>query len=309
MTVTDTFKRISARAPIYLANVRDNPSWLPMFVFGRLLPVRRALWRAAAKAPAGTERSPVFDGTAIGPMVDGLRRDGICRPLQLPAAMVADVLAFARETACFAGLNRSMEFMSREHGAAVERAGRPILVGHFFDRIEQCAAAVALRDDPVLHGIARQYLGAKAQVISHRLWWSFPATGASEAELSLASQEKLHFDLDDWRALKFFFYLTPVGEGSGPHVYVAGSHDRRIVKHQLTLLVGHPNGEVLEAYGADRTVTVLGGAGFGFGVDPFGFHMGTAVRSAPRLMMEVGFGVSGSLGTRFYGEAGGARRR
>jgi hypothetical protein len=67
-------------------------------------------------------------------------------------------------------------------------------------------------------------------------------------------------------------------------------------------MVGHPNEEVLDAYGRENRTTVLGDAGHGFAVDPFGFHMGTVVRNSPRLMLEVGFGVSSALGRRFHGE-------
>ncbi len=81
-------------------------------------------------------------------------------------------------------------------------------------------------------------------MITTRTWWSFPTKTASEADLSRASF-KFHFDLDDWRMLKFFFYLSDVDADAGPHVYVRGSHNRRRVKHQLTLLVGHPAEEVL----------------------------------------------------------------
>ncbi len=41
---------------------------------------------------------------------------------------------------------------------------------------------------------------------------SFPTKSASDADLSRASF-KYHFDLDDWRMLKFFFYLSDVDEG------------------------------------------------------------------------------------------------
>ncbi len=38
---------------------------------------------------------------------------------------------------------------------------------------------------------------------------------------------------------------------------------------------------------------------------PFGFHMGTVVQNAPRLTLEVGFGVSSVPGRRFHGELAG----
>jgi len=150
--------------------------------------------------------------------------------------------------------------------------------------------------------IAASYLGGQARVITTRLWWSFPTKNASEGDLSFASQDKFHFDLDDWRMLKFFFYITPVDENSGPHVYVRGSHKRRALRHQFTLLVGHSADDVLGAYGAENATTLLGDAGFGLVEDPFGFHMGTVAKRSPRLMMEVGFGVSPPSRRRFHGE-------
>ena len=299
------FRRMAARLPIYLANMRDNPQWLAMFAFGRFLPVRQALWRLSPEgAPLDLSGSMFGDGTVPG-AVDTLRTEGLFTGLQLPGPVCAAIGQFAQTTPCFANLSRRNEFLPGAHADAVGRLGRPVLTGHYFDRIEACPAVAAVRGDPFLHAVAAGYLGREARVISTRLWWSFPAPSASDADLNLASQEKLHFDLDDWRALKFFFYLTPVGHGGGPHVYVRRTHNRRVARHQWTLVVGHPNEDVLDAYGPENETTVLGGAGHGFAVDPFGFHMGTVVRTAPRLMLEVGFGVSSVLGRRFHGEPAG----
>lgn len=292
---------MAARLPTYAANMRDNPQWLAMFALGRFLPVRQALWRLAHEGVSDDCSASMF--TANQPeTVSTLRSEGLVTGLQLPAPVCADVLRFAQSTPCFANLSRRVEFLPSAHGEAVGRAGRPVLTGHYFDRVEACPAVVAVRDDPLLHAVAAGYLGRKARVISTRLWWSFPTSDASDADLNLASQEKLHFDLDDWRALKFFFYLTPVDQDGGPHVYIRRTHNRRLARHQWTLVVGHPNQEVLDAYGPENKTTVLGGAGHGFVVDPFGFHMGTVVRNSPRLMLEVGFGVSSALGRRFHGE-------
>ena len=158
-----------------------------------------------------------------------------------------------------------------------------------------------MQQDPLLLDVARHYLGGEAKLITTRTWWSFPTGNASEADLSRASF-KFHFDLDDWRMLKFFFYLSDVDDDAGPHVFVRGSHKRRRAKHQLTLLVGHPSEEVLGFYGEDNAMKLTGKAGYGFVEDPFGFHMGTPAKQHPRLMMEVGFGVSKPSRRRYHGE-------
>lgn len=294
--------RMAARLPVYAANVRNNPWWLAMFAFGRFLPVRQALWRLARESVSYDCSKSMFRDSTMPAALGELRTEGLFAGLQMPQAVCEDILSFARSTSCFANLSRRLEFLPLAHVDAADRFSHPVLTGHYFDRVEDCAAVAVVRGDPLLHAVAAGYLGSQARVISTRLWWSFPASGASDADLNLASQEKLHFDLDDWRALKFFFYLTPVDHEAGPHVYIRRTHNRRLARHQWTLMVGHPNEEVLDAYGRENRTTVLGGAGHGFAVDPFGFHMGTVVRNSPRLMLEVGFGVSSALGRRFHGE-------
>ena len=296
------FRRIATRIPTYLADAIDNPEWLMMFALGRVMPVRQAYrrWRPVQPvAPMAGET--MFGPLAIEAIVGALRGDGIFQGLSLPGSIADEILGFAQATACFGNMERRAEFQPDDHATAEREFGRPLLTGHYFDRIEQCPAAISVRQDPLLHTIAAAYLGPRAKLAATRLWWSFP-TRPREQDLHLASQDRFHFDLDDWQTLKFFFYLTPVDADAGPHVYVRGSHRQRAWKHQLTLLVGQPNEEVIGTYGAQNILSVTGDAGFGFAEDPFGFHMGTAPRRTPRLMMEVAFGVSAASKRRLYGE-------
>jgi len=296
------FKRMAVRIPTYLTDLRENPAWLPMFLLARTLPFRRAHWFATKQRVAlPVSGTSMFTGLERSAVVDALRTDGIYSGLTLPDHVHGEITEFARTTGCFGNFNRKLEFAAGEHAEAEARFARPILSGHFFERSLDCAAVMAVQRDPLLIDVARQYLGGQAKVITTRIWWSFP-TQASEADRSMASLDKFHFDLDDWRMLKFFFNLVDVDEGTGPHVFVKGSHRRRRVKHQLTLLVGHSANEVLDYYGQTSAVTLTGKAGSGFVEDPFGFHMGTVPTQKPRLMMEVGFGVSKPSQRRFHGE-------
>jgi hypothetical protein len=295
-------RRMAVRIPTYMADIRENPAWLPMFLLARTIPGRRAHWLTARASNGSIEGLPsMFADIDAKTAVDALKRDGIFPDLHLPDAITREISAFAHDTPCFGNFDRKVEFAAADHRATEDRLDRPILSGHHFERALDCPAVMAVQRDPLLSEIARRYLGAQAQLITTRTWWSFP-TKASEADRSLASLDKYHFDLDDWRMLKFFFYLVDVDAGTGPHVYVRGSHNKRRMKHQLTLLVGHPAAEIVDYYGKDSPITLMGKAGSGFVEDPFGFHMGTVATEKPRLMMEVGFGVSKPSRRRFHGE-------
>ncbi|MDX8437157.1 hypothetical protein RFM41_30195 [Mesorhizobium sp. VK25A] len=296
-------RRMAVRIPTYLSDLRENPAWLPMFVLARTMPARRMHWRGAKPVRASQNgRETMFVGVNRQDVVDALQSDGLFSGLVLPKFIHEEIAAFVRCTPCFGNFDRRLEFMPADHAEAEARFGRPLLSGHYFERILGCKAALAVQNDPLLMNIAAHYLGGQAKLITTRVWWSFPTGQASDADRNLASLGKYHFDLDDWRMLKFFFYLLPVDEGTGPHVYVRGSHRRRALKHQLTLLVGHPAEEILDVYGEQSPVTLIGEAGLGFVEDPFGFHMGTVPAHTPRLMMEVGFGVSPPSRRRFHGE-------
>ncbi|SFB04109.1 hypothetical protein SAMN03159496_01476 [Rhizobium sp. NFR07] len=296
-------RRMAVRIPTYLADVKENPAWLPMFMLARTMPGRRAHWAMSAKyRPSATPQPSIFGPLNAAKIADELRSDGIFADLQLPQAIHSEICDFAGRTPCFGNFNRELEFLAPEHDEAERRFGRSLLSGHFFERSLDSEGVRAVQGDPLLLDVAKHYLGASAQLITTRIWWSFPTKASSEADRSLASLDKFHFDLDDWRMLKFFFNLVDVDEGTGPHVFVKGSHNRRKASHQYTLLVGHSAEEVLDYYGADKAVTLTGQAGSGFVEDPFGFHMGTVPVTKPRLMMEVGFGVSKPSRRRFHGE-------
>ena len=209
---------------------------------------------------------------------------------------------FRRKPFLFCRFQPQVQVLAEEHSAAELRFNQAILNGNYFEKVLECDAVLAVQRDPLLQDIAAHYLGGQARLSSTRIWWTFPTKRASEAEKRLASQDEYHFDLLDWRMLKFFFHLKPVDEGGGPHVYVRGSHRRRALRHQITPFVGHPVEEVLKVYGADKAMTLLGDAGFGFVEDPFGFHKASVAERTPRLMMEIAFGVS----TGFASDSGAA---
>lgn len=292
-----TLARIRERLPTYLSDFREDPRWLLMFLFARTDFGRNLHWsRQADVVPDSREAGSLFQASTAD-VVRGLTENGLYQGLNLPPETVSAIVNFANTTPCFGNHDRRLDLLPADQMAKAD-AGNPVTSGHYFERISDSPDIMGVQKDPLLHSVARNYLGKDACVISTRLWWSFPAEGAKPTE----TREMLHFDLDDWRMLKFFFYLTPVGENAGPHLFVRGSHRHHLLKHQLSITVGRPADEVLEAYGAERLLSIHGDAGTGFAEDPFGFHAGSLAQSTPRLMLEVGFGLTPPNRRRFYGE-------
>lgn len=298
--------RLVSRVPRLVQDLRSHRAWLPLFMFGRLLPARRLVSAVAAlRHGAALPREEACTGVLSGPpasvAVAALRRDGICPDLHLAESFVAEVRRFAASRPCTGGLDWATPFWPDEQEAAERRTGQSLVVGHFPNNERDCPAIGRFIRHPWLHAVATGYLGAQATILDVRLWWSFPSGTRSRAALKLAGQDTFHYDLTDWKQLKFFFYLTEVGPRSGPHLFVRGSHARRPLLHQVSPFSSKTRVEILDAYGAEAVQVLTGPAGYGFAEDPFGFHTGAAVEEGRRLCLEVSFGVTGLLRRRDYG--------
>ena len=100
-----------------------------------------------------------------------------------------------------------------------------------------------------------------------------------------------HYDLDDYRFLKFFFYLTDVDDKSGPHICVRASHKYKKFSHIL-LRKRETDREIIDSYGEESLVTICGEAGFGFVEDPLCFHKGLTPTHKDRLLLQIEFATT-----------------
>lgn len=261
-----------------------------MTKLARFQPVR-TLAAFGARAPREDVRSPLFPDASASQLSADLKRDGIAFHLTLPADALEEIQAWAKATPCYGNIRPEWGFGARDRAAAEAKAGTRFTVGHYFNTSD-CPAIQRLVDDPLLAEIARSYVGPRAKYLSTHMWWSY-ANDVSDADRNSYAQQ-YHFDLDDYRFMKFFFYLSDVDLDSGPHTYMRGTHIAKKMK-DLFPLRRFTDQEVHDQWGQHREVKVTGAAGSGFIVDTFGLHKGTPPRTRDRLVVEL------EWGTRYYG--------
>jgi len=133
---------------------------------------------------------------------------------------------------------------------------------------------------PVMR-IAADYLGCKPTLSGLGAYWSFPGN-----EPAVYTQH-FHRDLDDWRFVKLFVYLTDVDHGSGPHAYVMQSH--RTAAHLRARTYSRP--AIDSRHGRDKVHTVIGPRGTAFMADTFGIHAGMVPTRAPRLILQAQYSL------------------
>lgn len=135
--------------------------------------------------------------------------------------------------------------------------------------------------DPRLLRLAGVYFGCRPYLDSIQAWWSL--SGNEQPQ----EAENFHRDNDSIRFLKFFLYLTDVGEDHGPHKFVAGSHrEGKLLDRRR-----HTDAEVDAAFGAARIRTMTGQAGDAFIEDTWGMHKGQLPRAGRRLLVQFRYSI------------------
>ncbi len=102
----------------------------------------------------------------------------------------------------------------------------------------------------------------------------------------------LHCDINGFKTLKFFFYLTDVDADAGPHEYIKKDLRGRTLRHQLLgqrVASLHEKALVL-TYGEGSVVQVCGPAGLGFVSDPYYYHRGQIPTRTSRLLFQIELG-------------------
>lgn len=270
---------------VTLDRVARSVRFRTMRVLGRFEPVR-SISRLGSGPARADVRSPLFPGVSARTMSEDLKRDGIAFGLTLPPDILEEVRAWAKATPCFGNLSPCWGYHADNRAAAEAKAGARFTVGHYFNTAE-CPAIERLARDPLLAEIARAYVGPRAKHVSTHMWWSY-ANDVSEADRRAYAQQ-FHFDLDDYRFMKFFFYLSDVDLDAGPHTFMRGTHTSKKLK-DLFPVRRFTDREVHDQWGKDRELNVVGPAGTGFGVDTFGLHKGTPPRRTDRLLLQFEWG-------------------
>lgn len=142
--------------------------------------------------------------------------------------------------------------------------------------------------DASIRAVATRYLRCEPVLDLVTMWWSEPSP--PDVDLRSEAAQLFHFDMDRFKFLKFFVYLTDVDQERGPHCLVRRSHLR---KPRALLRDGrHPDAALEAHYPPDDFVRVCGPAGTILVVDTRAFHKGVPLVRGARLLLQLEFAIS-----------------
>lgn len=270
-----------------------NPKWLLMrkisrFHHGRTL-MRYLSHSSELHQSSFIGRDSVFNPIDIDEAVRQLKTEGFYLGLKLSKELVEEILEFAHTTPCYGNRKSNLGFYYHQKTEAEIETNKEIKVGCYFNTAQLCPGISKLQNDSQLLAIAAKYLEREPIHQGNQLWWSF--AGDSSDWQRRQSAQMFHYDLDDYRFLKFFFYLTDVDDKSGPHICVRASHKYKKFSHAL-LRKREKDRDIIDYYGQESLVTICGKAGFGFVEDPLCFHKGLTPTHKDRLLLQIEFATT-----------------
>jgi len=250
--------------------------WWPFYVQRRFMSTssraRLARWavrfrpKAAFAAPAGEQ---------VGGKLSELQRTGIC---QLGSLLTASQCAKLRE---YFEAKLAVDTYRPEYGRFLPAGDARSADSHiaYHDAIDIVTAPylLAIANNPTLIEIVARYLGCQPTLGYLAVWWSYhTGVGAQHAE-------HFHRDVDDWRFVKLFIYLSDVRSENGPHVFIRNS----VSSSRLREIKRFSDAEVARAFVEEDVVRLVADAGTGFLEDTFGLHKGQPVLRGRRLMFQA----------------------
>jgi hypothetical protein len=194
-------------------------------------------------------------------------------PGLITAQQVADIKEYLSDKVCY---NRNKPEQAARFLPNDAPEGTHIAAYSDLDTVN-CPHALKLANDEHVLRLVESYFQCRPTISNISIWWSLKSDGAPE------EAESFHRDIDDWRQLKLFVYLTDVDDELGPHVFVRESHRIR----QALDIKRYTDEEVVSVFGKDRIVTFTGPQGTCFLENTFGLHKGTTARSGNRLLFQV----------------------
>lgn len=237
-------------------------------------------------------RSNYFADVDPAALASAVERDGLALGLSLPADVVGELVEFARDNRCWADRDPRLGFFPAQIEQARAKVGRRFLLAYYFNVRRYSRLIAGLAEDPVLLEVAARYLGTIPRLVGTNMWWSYPEQADSATRENAA--QLFHYDLDDFRFIKFFFYLTDVDATAGPHVVVRGTHrNKRVMRLRDRFKVRrYSDEEVLAIYGIERIVPITGPAGTGFVEDTLCIHKGEAPTGRSRLVLQLQYALN-----------------
>jgi hypothetical protein len=182
---------------------------------------------------------------------------------------------------------RRQEFLANKTKKIVSFDNFELDESYIYRRINphlDCEIISSITKDARILKIVKAYLGVQPILHNTQIWYSYPPK--NQLENINNPDYGFHYDIDDVKFVKLFFYLTDVDESSGAHMAIPGTHRDFSIRKKLNRRI---RGEIPAVYRSEHIF--IGETGTGFVEDTNIYHKGSMPQK-PRLIMQIEYSAT-----------------
>ena len=226
----------------------------------------------------------VFSDLEIDDTLREINAQGYSLGIKLSSELLTEVLAFCENNETCVDRDRDDRLKISMSDETQPAKGT---VFSYTNTYRSCEAVRKIAHDPKILKIAKDYLGCTPKFIGSQIWWSYPHLDEQRNKIK-THLYGYHYDIDDLKFLKVFFYLNDVDEDGGPHVIIGNTHKK---KNYFEIRNRRLSDEVADEKYSDNIKEITGKAGDGFFEDTFCYHKGTHP-SKRRLLLQFEYAIN-----------------
>ena len=216
--------------------------------------------------------------------VKSLKDDGVSFGLELKKEYLERIKKYTEENLCFADRNPEKGFKLEDLDRVNNILKKDVVVAQYFN-FSQSEVAKEISSSNIINNIVMEYFKKQPKFVGANLWWTFP--GKHQERDRLKHAHYFHRDIDDYKFLKLFIYVTDVDENSGPHIVVKSTHRSKLICKLSDFWKErrYTDYEVQKSYAKD-IITILGRSGTSFFENTLCLHKGTTPNQNARLLLQ-----------------------
>jgi hypothetical protein len=216
-------------------------------------------------------------------VVNELTVNGYSESIELESSTVAKIIKFLDGTFFMPdrSIEQSVRINFKDENSPSTSSIYSILNPHLRSELMR-----EIVEDPQLIHIAEKYLDTQPILMNSQIWYTFPNTVNRNHH-----NFGFHYDIDDYRFLKFFFYLDEVTDDNGPHVIIKATHNEASLFKFFNRRISN---ELAQVRYSEKIIYMKGKSGQGFAEDTFCYHKGCYPKKR-RLIFQIQFGITNKV--------------
>jgi len=217
--------------------------------------------------------------------INDLNKNGIHKKFILKKNIINQILFESNKYKFFINRDKNSKIFLKQ-----KKNNDKIYVCRFLNPHKKIKIINKIANNKFFLTVAREYLQTEPLIQSTQIWWTFSHMDENKNYINPPGNEfGYHYDVDDFKFLKLFFYLSDVGKYDGPHFFIKKNGPKKINEY----LNRRINDKIIQNQYKDRIISITGGKGTGFIEDTTNYHKGSNPKDKnSRGVLQIIYGVS-----------------